>query len=264
MKDNRTFYSYLQQQDIKVFKTSQIGSYFGKLDDSVYKIIDTMVGQGVLYKLRKGLYAVNSIPGQPSMPNWHLIAEAMVYPNPYYVAFGSALEIHNLTTQPLLREYIVSDKRMLPKVQMISNIPFEMVTMASHKFYGFKKTWITNFDKVMCSDIEKTIIDCLAAPQYAGGMEGIIKAIDMAKDKIKPNVLVDYAFRYKTQAVVKRLGYLLQTLSLFPTEQNILQHHISKAYTKLDPSIKTSGRFISQWHIEDNVNIHDIVQTINT
>ena len=44
--------------------------------------------------------------------------------------------------------------------------------------------WIDNFNKVKCSDLEKTFIDCLFMPNYAGGIVEVARAIYISKDKI--------------------------------------------------------------------------------
>ena len=37
--------------------------------------------------------------------------------------------------------------------------------------------WIDNFNKVLCSDLEKTFLDCLFKPDYAGGIVEVARAI---------------------------------------------------------------------------------------
>ena len=44
--------------------------------------------------------------------------------------------------------------------------------------------WIDGFNKVPCSDLEKTFIDCLYKPDYAGGITEIAKAFLNAKKKL--------------------------------------------------------------------------------
>lgn len=267
MKNNSfDFLDYLIKYKLDVFSSSQVAPYFGTMDTKAYVMMEDLVRRGWLTKLKKGLYARNpqEKKGSVYIPSWHKVAEGLVYPKDYYIGFYSALQIHDLITQPILKEYIVSQKRISPKIQFIHGIEFEIIYFKDDRFFGYKKTWINDHDKVYCSDLEKTVIDCLYQPQYAGGLEGILKAIDKAKDKIKPNVLIEYAIRFKVQAVLKRLGYVLDHLKLYQTEQNILQELITDAYTKLDPSLKIKGVFHRKWRIEDNVDIRDVLQTIDT
>jgi len=257
---------YLSRHKLEVFSPEQLTSHYGELETKVYVQLDAMVKQGWLTKLKKGLYARNpqNQRGMAYMPGWHKVADGLMYPRDYYIGYYSALQLHELITQPALQEYIISPIRVQPKVQMIQRVNFEIFYLKLDRFFGYKKTWINDYDKVYCSDLEKTIIDCFSKPKYAGGIEGIVKAIDKARHKIKTNVLIEYAIKFDAQSVMKRLGYVLDAMDLFPTEQNILQELISDAYTKLDPSIKIKGRFHRKWRIEDNVDIQELLQTTRT
>lgn len=256
----------MSSQNLEIFSPEQLLNHYGTIETKVYVQLNAMVKQGWLTKLKKGLYARNPLShlGKVYMPNWHKVADGLMHPRSYYVGFYSALQIHELITQPALQEYIISPIRVQPKVHKIQGINFDIMYLKSDRFFGYKKTWINDHDKVYCSEIEKTIIDCISKPQYAGGIEGIVKAINKANLKIKINVLIEYAIKFNSQAVIKRLGYLLDKMDLFPTEQKILNHLITDSYTKLDPSLKIKGRFHRKWRIEDNVEIDDILQTVNT
>ena len=70
-------------------------------------------------------------------------------------------------------------------VNKIKNVPFQFIYHNKNHFFGVKKIWVDNFHKVKCSDLEKTFIDCLFKPDYAGGVVEIAKAIYISKDKIK-------------------------------------------------------------------------------
>lgn len=264
--NKNNFLQYLSDYDFDVFSLSQVESYFDGLSKADYEFIEELARKGTLTRLRRGLYTVNPNANRKlkHMPNWHKVAAVMAYPRDYYIGYYSALQIHELITQPALREYLVMTEQVNPKVRKILNIPFEMICLKQNRFFGFKKTWITDHDKIYCSDLEKTIIDCISKPKYGGGIEGIVKAIDKARNKIKTNVLIEYAIKFESQSVLKRLGYLLDAMDLFPTEQNILQELITDSYTKLNPSIKIKGRFHRKWRIEDNVDIIEILQTIHT
>ena len=67
---------------------------------------------------------------------------------------------------------------------------------------------------MLCSDLEKTIIDCLFKPDYAGGIVEVAKAIYTSKDKIKYDILLEYAKKFDSQAVIKRLGFFLEMLNI--------------------------------------------------
>ncbi|GHT64435.1 hypothetical protein FACS189451_12050 [Bacteroidia bacterium] len=174
-----------------------------------------MTDEGLLMRVREGIYYI--IPFEQNsatfMPDWHLLAEPLAG-QPYYVGYYSALQIHQLITQPSLKEQIVVNKQIKPSETEIKNVPFQFIYHNSIHFFGYKKTWIDSFNRVWCSDLEKTIIDCLYKPDYAGGIVEIAKAIFTAKEKINFEKLLKYAVQFHSQAVVKRLGYLLELLKI--------------------------------------------------
>ncbi|MDX2248123.1 MAG: type IV toxin-antitoxin system AbiEi family antitoxin [Bacteroidia bacterium] len=262
----RTLVEFLYREQLEVFRVEDLEVFLGKLEPGTYVMLEELVKRGSLTKLKQGLYACNppGRRGEAFMPNWHKVAAAWLQPRPYYIGYYSALQAHNLITQPSLKEYIISPQRVQPKEVIMQGVPFEVIYLKLERFFGYQKTWINNHDKVYCSDIEKTIIDCLDKPQHAGGLEGIVKALDMAASKINPPKLLEYAERFHVQAVMKRLGFILEAMGLFPDIQGKLHTHITESYTPLDPSIKLKGRFHRRWRIEDNIEISDILQTIHT
>ena len=87
------------------------------------------------------------------------------------------MQIHGLITQPALKEQIVVNKQPKPSSLLIKGIPFQFIYHNEKHFFGNKKTWVDSFNKVQCSDLEKTFIDALFKPKYAGGITEIAKAI---------------------------------------------------------------------------------------
>ena len=266
INNNIQLLDFLVEQELEVFSPEQLKAHFGEIETKVYMQLETMVRQGWLTKLKKGLYARNPMQqrGQDYLPNWHKVAKGLMQERPYYIAFYSALQMHELITQPALKEYIISPVRVNPKVQILQNVSFEIIYFKWDRFFGHKEIWVDDHVKAYCSGLEKTIIDCLLMPQYAGGYEGIVKALEKARHKIKPNVLIEYVIRMKVQAITKRLGYVLDKLGMYPTERDILHGMISESYTKLDPSLDLKGKYNRKWRIEDNVDLEDIIQTTNS
>jgi predicted transcriptional regulator of viral defense system len=235
-------------------------------DSAVRKLISEMTKRGLILRIKDGLF--NLIPYEEDsklyFPNWHLTAKQLVKPENYYIGFYSALDIHELITQPSLVEQIVTQKQFHPKTKIINKVKFEFITFSSKRFFGFKKTWINDYDKVYCSDIEKTIIDSLYKPNYAAGITEITKAIFSARNKIDQNKMLKYLTQFDTQAVNKRLGFILSNMKLFNSLCEDISNNISNSYTLLDPSLAKKGTYIAKWKIIDNVDIQTVIQSIKT
>lgn len=234
--------------------------------DAIRKQLSRMVKKGLLLRISGGLF--NIIPFEQNaenyFPNWHQLAEALVQPNEYYIGFYSAMDIHGLVTQPSMVEQVVTKKRVSPKKRVIKKVRFEIITLADKRFFGYKKHWIDDFTKIYCSDLEKTIVDCLYKPNYSGGITEIVKALYKSKDKIDTKKLEDYVLKYDSQVVMKRLGFILNKLQIFPNIQESLINKLSQSYERLDPSLAKHGINDPKWKIVDNINIQSSLNAINT
>ncbi len=116
----------------------------------------------------------------------------------------------------------------------------------------------------MCSDFEKIFIDCLFKPDYAGGIVEVAKAIFISRDKIKYDTLLDYAKKFDSQAVIKRLGFLLEILGINTNIIGELQKLKTASYIVLDTELSKSGKRISRWSIQQNLETETIKSSIYT
>lgn len=232
--------------------------------DAVKRLLSDMAKRGLLMRVKDGLYYVIPFEQDPEtfMPDWHLLSQYLVGDAEYYIGYFSALQIHSLTTQPNLKEQIVVNKQIKPSTLLIKGIPFQFIYHNEAHFFGNKKTWIDSFNKIQCSDLEKTFIDCLFKPQYAGGITEITKAIYKSKDKIDYPKLLDYAKRFNSQAVIKRLGFLLELLEIENPVIDKLQKLRSNSFVALEPSYPKEGKTIFRWAIQQNLDNNSILSSI--
>lgn len=232
--------------------------------DAVKRLLSDMTKRGLLMRVKEGLYYVIPFEQDPEtfMPDWHSLSQYLVGDADYYIGYFSALQIHNLTTQPNLKEQVVVSKQMKPSILMVKGIPFQFIYHNEEHFFGGKKTWIDSFQTVQCSDLEKTFIDCFFKPQYAGGITEIAKAIHKSKDKVDYPKLLDYADRFNSQAVIKRLGFLLELLEIKNPVIDKLQKLRTNSFVALEPSYPKAGKNISRWAIQQNIDSDSILSPI--
>lgn len=265
-------------------QSSKILNYFNKIDQKSFnyeevkkalpnsnynalkELLSDMVKRGLLMRLKKGLYYI--IPyeqdSESFMPDWHLLAAILTKGTQHYIGYYSAMQIHNLVTQPSLNEQIVVNQQLRPSTLTIKQIKFQFIYHNKFHFFGSKKIWIDSYTKVQCSDLEKTFIDCLFKPDYAGGIVEIAKAIYMSKEKIKYEQLFDYAIQFNSQAVFKRLGFLLEILEINSKIIEKLQEIKTNSYVILDTELPKQGKRISRWSIQQNLELETIQSAIFT
>jgi predicted transcriptional regulator of viral defense system len=259
--------SYFNEQNRNCFDYSLA---FKALPDAkasaVRELLSDMTRRGLLMRLKAGVYFI--IPYEQNaehfMPDWHLIAEHLVNNAKYYIGYYSALQIHSLITQPSLKEQIVVSKQIRPSEIKIKEVTFQFIYHNDKHFFGAKKMWIDSFNKVLCSDLEKTFIDCLFKPDYAGGIVEVARAIYTSKDNIDYDKLLEYARKFDSQAVIKRLGFLLEILDINTHIMVELKQMKTDSYVVLDTELPNTGKRISRWSIQQNLETETIKSAIYT
>lgn len=233
---------------------------------TVNQLLSDMSKRGLLMRIKDGVYYIIPFEKDPDsfMPDWHLLTENLVNGIDHYIGYYSALQIHNLITQPSLKQQIVVAKQIRPSTIYVKNVPFQFIYHNPNHFFGIKKIWIDNFNKAKCSDLEKTFIDCLFKPDYAGGIVEIARAIYISKDKIQFDKLFEYARQFKSQAVIKRLGFLLEALEINHPIAKELQRIRTASYVVLDTELPKEGKLISKWSIMQNIDRETIKSAIFT
>lgn len=259
--------SYFNGQNKACFDYSEaLKALPASKESTLRELLSDMTKRGLLMRLKEGVYYI--IPYEQNaesfMPDWHLIAEYLVKDAQHYIGYYSALQIHNIITQPSLKEQIVVSKQSRPSEIKIKNVSFQFIYHNEKHFFGSKKIWIDNFNKVLCSDLEKTFIDCLFKPDYAGGIVEIARAIYISKDKIKFDTMLDYAKKFNSQAVIKRLGFLLEILDINNKIIDELQKEKTASYVVLDTELPKTGKMISRWSIQQNLDTETIKTAIYT
>lgn len=235
-------------------------------ESAILELLSDMTRRGLLMRIKNGLYYIIPFDQDPGlfMPHWPLLAEPLSKGRGYYIGYYSALQIHQLTTQPSQTEFIVVDLQVKPAITKVKDVSFQFVYHNTKHFFGSKKIWIDSFHKVPCSDLEKTFVDCLFKPEYAGGIVEVGKALYRAKAKIDYSKLLDYYKQFDSHAVIKRLGFLIELLKINSPITEELQMLKTNSYVMLDTELPKEGKRISRWNIQQNLDGETIQSAIFT
>ncbi len=237
--------------------------------DSVYlsKVLSKMVDKGMLIKLVHGLYHIVPLNANANhyLPDWHLVSKYIMQGKPYYVGYFSAMEIHGLTTQPSLKEIIVTDQQPSSSTRKIQGIEFQFVTHIPSRFFGYKNIWINQYDKVMVSDLEKTIVDAVTRPHLGGGIVEISKAIYESRQAIKRDTLFKYFQQNGSQAAIKRYLFICELFQIDPlfSIQDVLRKP-QNSYSLLDTSAPNQGAKNSRFGLKINLDPDTLKHAIYT
>jgi len=265
--ESSTLLTYLAKNKKRCFTVSNAKIALPESsENTLIKLLSDMVTRGLLMRLKKGVYCVIPYEEDPEyyMPEWHILPEYLISGGDYYIGYYSAMEIHNLITQPSLKEQIVVSKQVKPSIQKVKDVTFQFIYHNEKHFFGYKKKWINSYDKVWCSDLEKTIIDSLYKPDYAGGIAEVARGLYKSENDISFDKLLEYVIKFDTQVVIKRLGFLLELLEIENDIIPKLQELKTASYTILDTELPKTGKMHSRWSIRQNLDTETIKSAIYT
>jgi len=245
----KTIFTYADVEDITGLSTKSSRS-----------LILRMINRGVVTRLKAGLFIL--VPFEMGrereyLGNLFVVARELCGTPDYYISHGSAMEIHQMVTQPQLVVYTTTLKFLRPLI--VLGTEFRFVRCKVEKFFGHVEHWITKTEQVQISDLERTIVDGLRQPAYCGGFSEIAKGFWMRREDVDPGKLVDYALKINVGAVIRRLGFLLELFEMEASrELERLRERLTMTYSILDPILPAEGKFLARWRLRLNVSPEEI------
>jgi len=239
------------------------------------KMASKLVTKNWLKRLKRGVYLLLEL-GAGSKPEWtedsYYIASKLA--SPYYVGFYNMFNEYGWTEQIPFSVTVVTTRRFRPVV--INGVSYKPVVLSEKKFFG---TTVHMFRgrEIVVSDPEKTLVDALDHPEYAGGIMEVAKAAYNLSNranssgfhpfgssyhpggvrKVDWKKVVEYAERMGNGAILKRLGYLvdLMELPLADDLREAIRSKLTKGYAPLYPGTKSKGKHNSKWRLVINAEI---------
>jgi len=225
-----------------------------------------LVYRGIATRLRPGLFVLvpfefghlREYTGNP-----YAVARELAGGRDYYLSHASAMEIHQMVTQPRLVVYTTT-LRPVPR-QKLHGLEFRFVVSKRQHFFGITEHWVDKHEKVAVSDLERTIIGGLKDPNYCGGVVEVAKGFWIRRQHIDPTKLVDYALQLGIGAVIRRLGFLMELWSVeAPTDIARLRRRLTDTYVLLDPGLPHEGKFRKRWRLRLNIEPEELRAVIQT
>lgn len=224
-------------------------------------LLGKLYRRGWLARVRRGLYYIlpleteSSRQGIASDP-WVLASVAF---SPCYIGGWSAAEYWGLTEQLFRSTFVATGWSARQKTMNLLNTEFFLVRVSKDRLRNSTDIW-RGTSKVAVSDREQTIVDGLLNPTWVGGMRHLIDILRNYGDSSERNLdkLLSDAKRVGKGSALKRLGYLAE--KLWPEEKRLIRAAragVSKGFIKLDPSVKSRGKFVRRWGLWDNIALEE-------
>ncbi len=246
--------SSLSEKGRTIFRLKDVSEELKCSYEYAKVLVNNLAKKKWVLVLRRGVYLIVPLSaGVEPKYTEHEFVIASHLVSPYYIAYWSALNFHGLTEQTPFTVFVATTKRA--KSREILNTRYSFVTLGSRKFFGFVPTAVGAY-KVNLSDREKTLADALDHPEYCGGISEVAKCLWNAKDKLSPETVVKYAERMKNTAIMKRLGYLAETLDIGIDAKTLsrMKRAIAPGISPLDPTMPRKGSYTTKWNLMLNVS----------
>lgn len=253
----------LKKSGKSIFGIKEAMSILKKGEKAAADLLSELVKRRILLRLKSGLFLIVPLEaGDNYLQNKFIVAKELTSSNNYYISHYSAMALHGLTTQPILKVFTTTGKR--EKNRVVSGVEFIFIYCKPENLFGIEEKWITKQEKIRVSNIEKTIMDAMVRPELCGGISEIAKGIWMVKNRIDFVRLFDYCKKTKVKAVAKRTGFILQELNLGKGIVAKLETLVknSASYALLDPALKKQGKYLKRWRLRINFNPEELKSII--
>lgn len=254
-----------------VFTLADAAVYLGLSSPAATAMLSDLVFRGWVVRHRSGvfeiapLWATRDAPFEPD--RFAALTEWMQ--EPYYVAFRSACEIRDWTEHPVRNRLWIAVPRTYRWAPATARDRVTFVEMAPHRFdWGLAKHWIGE-RALTVSDPERTILDCLHLPRHGGGIAEVARVLRRAWPDLDEHRLLDHTERLGIDAVRRRLGLLIDVMSL-PHSDLVtmgLREQMSDARRSpvlLDPDLPVDGVVDRVWGVRVNFDRAELAEAGTT
>lgn len=172
------------------------------------KMAHTLSRKAWLQRVGRGEYLLNPArQGPEAIPEMNPYRVGSHLANPYHFGYGTAANLHGLFTQVFRTCFIVTPVQK--QIRISEPTDFQFVHVNERKFFG--STTMEKYGSwFQVSDLEKTVLDCVDRPEFAGGIPGVVQILSAAKPRLDYGRLRDYVRQLDNRSLAQRLGFLLK------------------------------------------------------
>jgi len=205
-------------------------------------ILSRLEKKGWIERIEKGKYIVIPLGAEKGKYTLNEFILGSMLVDPCIISYWSALNYYGFTEQIPRTVFIQTTSRKKHQQITVFGVPYKIIRVKEEKIFGTEKAWFEE-TQINLTNREKTIIDCLDKPQYAGGIIEVAKAL--RTEEYDRNILVKYAKKINNTGVIRRLGYICEFLQI-PIH---LPEIKTRNYLKLDPILPKTNELNAKWHL---------------
>ncbi|HED38123.1 MAG TPA: hypothetical protein ENI76_07760 [Ignavibacteria bacterium] len=197
---------------------------------------------------KRGLYIISK-----NSTSQHILdpleAIQSIYGTKVVFCYGTALYLHGLSRYGrLMHYYLLTEKKSGQKKLGQIKIRFVRSKFENKKGLTYQKK--KGKDKILLTDIERTIIDCIDRTKYAQGWENIFHALLSVK-RIRTDKLFKYIKELDSPILAAKLGVILEhfakKLRISTKELISLQQYVPRTPARFGRT--STGKLNKRWNI---------------
>jgi len=241
-------YFTLEAEDERVVNAKRAMKILNVSQMHAYNLLKSMYEKGALDKVKSNLYV--RVPAHIVHNRGNYIEDPIIVAKniavPYFFSYYTALSLHGLAQQ-YTKTFYISTIRPIRKITYHGNV-IRPVTLIQKRFFGFREMKYEN-ERVMASDLERTVVDVVNRPEYAGGYEEIFRCM-LDVEKLNWQQLLTYIDKMEEKILVNRLGYLFELLRKQVHTPDFFLKSLQKRISENIYSFEQrSGTFDRKWRI---------------
>ncbi len=255
-------YFLLEAENQRVLSAETAMELLGISRMHAYNLLKNMRKKGALDKVKSNLFV--RIPA-------HLVHDKGKYmedpilvgkylAQPYFFSYYTALYLHGLSQQ-YARHYYLSTIKYVQKVDYHGNI-FHPVILKGKRFFGLKEMNYGD-EKIFVSDLERTILDVMNRPEYAGGYEEILRCFQ-SLEEVNWSQLLEYLDKIGEKILINRMGLVFDILGDFV---NTPKRFLKELRMRMSNNIyyfekNRKGSYIKKWKIIVDEQLDEVVRGV--
>ena len=251
----------LSEQGRREIARPEIIQLLGVSSKAADHVINSLRRKGWLERASWGKYLfIEPNQGPEALGESNLLALASRIAEPYYIGFGTAATHYGLTTQHRNVIWLVTPKHL--RDRQIGETQVQVVNPVTRKFFGFDSIDVLGY-KIIISDLEKTVIDCIDRPELAGGIGETTYILGTACRRLDWKKVTNYLERIGSSPLIRRFGWLVDYVNAdIPSgeRERLLRLAGKGRKTFLGPRGESQGTvgYSEAWHLFVNVTSKEL------
>lgn len=239
----------LTYEKLSIVKAMDLDRLFNLSPNDRKQIVFRLKKKRILTAVKPGVYIFSPLESGPLGTSIdELLIPPLFFPKKnYYIGYSTMFNYYNLTQQLFQTVYVINSSTGREKE--INGILYKFIKVQKNRIYGFEVLKIGDYE-VNVSSKERTLIDLLVFHQPVGGIVSASSIFrkNVTKEMCDINKLVDFASRYPSITIRKRIGLILEEKGISDkTLRPLLESIQQTAISSLNHS--RQGKINQKWKV---------------